>query len=217
MKKLIPGAFATLILFACGPQERISRETFEQVNNANEVKRLTEVEILEEAMVWGDSISSEAQSQLLSNLQKAISEKGIDGAVEFCHVQALPILDEVSKKYDVDIRRVSNRNRNPASLPNEEEKPLLDAYEYTAENGGESDPNIQKIENGEVYLYTKAIVIPGGLCLSCHGEPGKEIDEKTIQKLKELYPTDQAQGHKVGDLRGIWAVRIPKREVVKRL
>ena len=93
MKKLIPGAFATLILFACGPQERISRETFEQVNNANEVKRLTEVEILEEAMVWGDSISSEAQSQLLSNLQRAISEKGIDGAVEFCHVQALPILD----------------------------------------------------------------------------------------------------------------------------
>lgn len=217
MNKIDILKLAFLLLFSCGPQERVSKETFEAVNKAMEIKRLTEVEILDAAMVWGDSISSEAQIQLISSLQNAVTEKGVVGAIEFCNVQALPILTEVSEKYGVDIRRASNRFRNPADQPTEEEKSILDAYEYNAENGNKSEPNIQKFENGEIYLYTKAIVIPGGFCLSCHGEPGKEISEETQRKLSELYPQDKATGHKVGDLRGMWSIRIPKKEVVKRL
>lgn len=217
MKKILISASSLIFLLSCGPQERVSKETFEEVNQAMEVKRLTEVEILNEAMIWGDSISTEAQAQLISALQNAVSEKGVAGAVEFCNVQALPILSEVGEKYGVSIRRASNRYRNPADQPTEEEKTILDAYEYNAENGSKSDPNIQKFENGEVYLYTKAIVIPGGFCLSCHGESGKEINDETLEKLAQLYPQDQAKGHKVGDLRGMWSIRIPKKEVVKRL
>lgn len=217
MKNIDILKLAFLLLVSCGPQERVSKETFEAVNQAMEVKRLTEVEILDAAMVWGDSISTEAQTQLISSLQNAVAEKGVVGAIEFCNVQALPILTEVSQKYGVEIRRASNRYRNPADQPNEEEKSILDAYEYNAENGNKSDPNIQKFENGEVYLYTKAIVIPSGFCLSCHGESGKEINEETQKKLNELYPQDKATGHKVGDLRGMWSIRIPKKEVVKRL
>jgi hypothetical protein len=217
MKKVTLSVLASMMMIACGPRERISKETFEQVNEAMEVKRLTEVEILEEAMEWGDSITTEAQTQLISNLQKAITEHGTVGALEFCNVQALPILAEVSDKHQVEIRRVSNRNRNPSNLPNEEETPLLDAYEYSAENGEKGDPSIQKVEDGAVFLYTKPIVIPGEFCLSCHGEPGKNIDENTVNKLAALYPKDKAQDHKVGDLRGMWSVRIPKKEVVKRL
>lgn len=217
MKKLFISVWAAILLYSCGPQERVSRETFEEVNQAMEIKRLSEVEILEEAMVWGDSISAEAQKQLISSLQNAIAVNGIPGAIEFCNIEALPILAEVGEKYGVEIRRASNRYRNPSDQPTEEEKSILDAYEYNAENGNKSDPNIQKFENGEVFLYTKAIVIPGGFCLSCHGEPGKEINEQTLQKLAELYPQDQAKGHKVGDLRGMWSIKIPKKEVVKRL
>lgn len=217
MKKKILSAFSLFCIFSCGPQERISKETFEEVNQAMEVKRLTEVEIIEEAMVWGDSITTEAQLQLISSLQNAIAEGSVVGAIDFCNVRALPILQEVSNSHRVEIRRVSNRFRNPADQPHEAEKPLLEAYEYTVESGGKSEPNIQKIENGEVFLYTKPIVISGGLCLSCHGEPGKDIDEKTLEKLTELYPNDKAKNHKIGELRGMWSVRIPKKEVVKRL
>jgi hypothetical protein len=217
MKKSVIITCIAFLLFSCGPQERVSKETFEQVNQAMEVKRLTEVQILDEAMVWGDSISSEAQRQLISSLQSAIAERGIVGAIEFCDVQALPILGEVSQKYGVEIRRVSNRYRNPGDQPNEEENPILEAYEYNAESGNKSAPNIQKFENGEVFLYTKPIVIAGGFCLSCHGDPGRDINAETLQKLSELYPQDNAKGHKVGDLRGMWSIRIPKREVVKRL
>lgn len=206
-----------MFLSSCGGGERVSKEVFEEVNKNMEVKRLSEAEILEEAMIWGDSISTEAQMQLISQLQNAISEKGVPGAIEFCNINALPILTEVGKVHGVSIKRASNRYRNPADQPDAQEAPILDAYEYNAENGIKSEPNIQKIDGGEVFLYTKPIVIPGGLCLSCHGDPGKDINAETLSKLAELYPEDQAKGHKVGDLRGMWSLKIPKKEVVKRM
>lgn len=206
-----------MFISSCGGGERVSKEVFEEVNKNMEVKRLSEAEILEEAMIWGDSISTEAQMQLISQLQNAISEKGVPGAIEFCNINALPILTEVGKVHGVSIKRASNRYRNPADQPDAQEAPILDAYEYNAENGIKSEPNIQKIDGGEVFLYTKPIVIPGGLCLSCHGDPGKDINAETLSKLAELYPEDQAKGHKVGDLRGMWSLKIPKKEVVKRM
>ncbi len=217
MKNNISLCILIFFVTSCGPQERVSKEVFDAVNDKMEVKKLSDFEIIEEAMVWGDSISIEAQNQLMSNLQKAVAEKGVDGAVEYCNVNATAILDEVADKYGVSIRRVSNRYRNPTDKPNVDEVPLLEAYEYNAENGINSEPNIQKIENGDVLLYTKAIVIPGGFCLSCHGDPAKEIDSKTLQKIDSIYSNDQAKGHQIGDLRGMWSIRIPKREVVLRL
>ena len=217
MKKILWVFLGTGLLFSCGGGERVSKDVFEEVNKNMEVKRLTEVEILEEAMIWGDSITQEAQANLLEKLQNTISEKGVPGAVEYCKINALPILEKVSEKYGVSVRRVSNKFRNPEDRPDSAEEQILEAYEYNAENGLKSDPNLQKLENGEVLLYTKAIVISGGLCLNCHGEPGKDINAETLKTLESLYPQDLAKGHKVGDLRGMWAVRIPKKEVVKML
>jgi hypothetical protein len=217
MKVLVKLIIPALLISSCGPQERVSKEVFEAVNEKMEVKKLSDFEIVQEAMVWGDSIATEAQVQLISNLQKAIADKGVDGAVEFCNVNATPLLNEVAEKYNVNIRRASNRYRNPADQPNEDEQQLLEAYEYNAENGIKSEPSIQKVENGDVLLYTKAIVIPGAFCLSCHGDPSKEIDSKTLQKIDSIYPNDKAKGHQIGDLRGMWSIRIPKKEVVNRL
>lgn len=217
MKNWIYVFLIFLVSQACGPQERVSKEVFDAVNKNMEVKKLSESDIIQEAMIWGDLISNEAQKQLISTLQKAIEEKGVAGAIGFCNVEALPILKAVSEKNGVTIRRASNRYRNPADIPDEDEAKILDAYEYNAENEIKSDPNIQKIQEGEVYLYTKAIIIPGGLCLSCHGDPEKDIDAKTLSEINALYPSDKATGHEVGDLRGMWSIRIPKKLVVDRL
>ena len=217
MKNWIYGFLILIALQSCGPQERVSKEVFDAVNKNMEVKKLSESEIIQEGMLWGDSISTEAQKQLIASLQKAIEEKGVAGAIGFCNVEALPILKSVSEKHGVTIRRASNRYRNPADQPDADEAKILDAYEYNAENGIKNDPNIQKIEGGDIYLYTKAIVIPGAFCLSCHGDPDKEIDAKTLAEINALYPSDKATGHKVGDLRGMWSIKISKKEVVGRL
>ncbi|WP_296698054.1 DUF3365 domain-containing protein [Algoriphagus sp.] len=202
------------IIISCGPRERVSKEVFDEVNKNMEIKRLTEVEIIQEAMIWGDSISKSAQENLITNLQKAIEEGGMPHAIEFCKENASQITN-ISE--DILIRRVSTKNRNSNNYPDSQESPILDAYAYNAENGLESEPNIQKIENGEVYLYTKAIIFPGGICLSCHGEPGSQISDPVLNALENLYPEDNAKGYKMGELRGMWSLRIPKKKVVDRL
>jgi hypothetical protein len=207
----------TILIIACGPQERISKEAFDDVQFNTEIKRITEVEIIEGAMVWGDSITQEAQAQLTAQLQEAIATNGPAGAIDFCKVNALPILKSLESKHAITLRRVSSQPRNPADAPNAQELPLLDAYAYNAENNILADPSIQKIENGEVLLYTKPIVMGNALCLSCHGDPKKDIAPETSTKLKQLYPQDLATGYALGDLRGMWALRLPKKEVVKRL
>lgn len=205
------------LLFSCESDKKISREVFEEVQKASEVKKLSEGDIVQKAMEWGEEISKEAQGQLMGTLQKAIADHGVPGAVEFCNVNALPILKEVGDKYGVTIRRASHAFRNPLDRPNENEEMLLKAYEYNEEQGIKNASNIQEIEEGNVLLFTKAITIPGGLCLNCHGEPGKEISDETLEKIKQLYPDDKATGHQIGDLRGMWSIAIPKKEVVKKM
>ncbi|QDH78779.1 DUF3365 domain-containing protein [Echinicola soli] len=205
------------LLISCGSRKKVDREVFDAVNESMEIKKVNEVDIINLAIKWGNEISAEAQQELMGKLNKSINEKGVAGAVEFCNVEALPSLNEVSKRHKVVVRRVSHDFRNPADQPNEEEEMLLEAYEYNEENGVKNSANVQEIGNGEILLYTKAIKIPGEMCLNCHGDPGVDIGEETLEKLDALYPEDKAKGHKVGELRGMWSIAIPKKEVVKKL
>ncbi|SNS58963.1 Protein of unknown function [Belliella buryatensis] len=217
MKKIFYLLLFSTTVWACNSNERISKEVFDDVNRSMEVKKLSESQIIEEAMNWGEEISSEAQTQLIGALQNAIAENGVQEAIRFCHVEALPILSEVSEKYNVAIRRASSDYRNPEDQVRDYEEVILDAYAYNAENGIKNEPNIQKLDNGDVLLFTKAIQIPNSLCLNCHGEPGKDITDETLKVINELYPEDKAKGHKIGDLRGMWSIRLPRAEVIKRL
>lgn len=217
MKKLIPFLSIILCLAACNSGKKVEKEVLEEVNQSMEVKKVSEAEILNESLKWGNEIAEEAQKELMTALQNAIAEKGVSGAVEYCSAQALPLVKNVGEKYGVKVRRVSQDYRNPADQPDEMEEMLLQAYAYNEENEIENKPNVQEMEEGGVLLYTKAIKIPGGICLNCHGEPGKDIAEETLKKIGELYPEDKAKGHQIGDLRGMWSISIPKNEVVKRL
>ncbi|MBN3520882.1 DUF3365 domain-containing protein [Algoriphagus lutimaris] len=206
-----------LFLISCGPRERVSKEVFDEVNKTMEVKRLSDAEILQEAMIWGDSLTSEAQKNLISSLQKAIEEGGFEHAIAFCKENASTITASKVPTEEIQLKRVAFKNRNPQNVPDSDEALILDAYSYNAENGIENKPNIQKVENGEVFLYTKAIMFPGGVCSNCHGDPNTEISSEVLKSIKELYPADQATGFQQGDLRGMWSLKIPKKEVVKRL
>ncbi|MCH7411771.1 DUF3365 domain-containing protein [Belliella sp. DSM 111904] len=217
MIKLSCLVFFVILLTACNSNERISKEVFEDVNKSMKVKKLNESQILDAAMKWGEQISNAAQTELISTLQKAIEEKGVEGAVSFCNIEALPLLSKLSDQYNVQIRRASNDYRNPEDQPKAYEVDILDAYAYNTEQGIKNESNVQKLENGEVLLFTKAIQIPNGLCLSCHGVQGEEISSSTLKILDEYYPEDKAKDHKIGDLRGMWSIRIPRAEVIKKL
>ncbi|EON77353.1 cytochrome c family protein, putative [Lunatimonas lonarensis] len=209
--------FFFALLISCGSEKSVDRETFREIQKSTEIKKVNEAELVEFAMKWGDQISAEAQKSLVETLQKVIADRGLAGAVDFCHAEALPITKEVAEKHRVAVKRVSLKNRNPANAPNDMEKNLLEAYAYNLAQGMENQPNIQKLDNGEVLLYTKAIVIPGGICLSCHGDPGSEIEESTLAKISEKYPHDKATGYKAGELRGMWSIAIPRKEAIRNM
>jgi len=209
------GLLLAIGIGSCNDGKKINRDIVDQVNKANEVKKLSEAEITEHAMEWGNEISMEAQKALMGVLQKAIQENGPENAVGFCNVEALEITKKVADEYNVTIRRVSVKNRNPKNSPNEKERELLDAYAYNKDNNLDNHPNIQKTEDGQVLLYTKAITIPNGLCLNCHGVPDTDIKGPTLEKIQSLYPEDKAINYKVGDLRGMWSIALPKKEVIK--
>jgi cytochrome c len=59
-------------------------------------------------------------------------------------------------------------------------------------------------------LYTKPIVINNALCLNCHGEVGAAVTEETYALIREKYPNDNATGHQMGDLRGMWSITFSK-------
>ena len=49
-------------------------------------------------------------------------------------------------------------------------------------------------------------IVTNGMCLQCHGEPNKEIDEATLAQLNNLYPDDKAKGYAMNQVRGIWSI-----------
>ena len=210
---LIFFASICVLFYSCGSDEKISREVFEEVQKANEVKKLSEVDIFNEALKWGEEISAEAQQQLRARLEQAIEEKGTSGAVEFCATQVLPILKEVGERHGVMIRRVSKEYLNPADQPLEEEKMILEAYKYNEQNGIRHQPNLQKIKDGSVLLFTKAIIHPDGLCFNYHREPDKNIDEEILRKISPSNPEDEGQA----GLRGMWSIAISQKAIVDRL
>ena len=83
------------------------------------------------------------------------------------------------------------------------------------EEGKKTAPVVAAHDDGSATFYAP-ITVFAPLCLKCHGEPGSDIDEATTATLAELYPEDEATGFALGDLRGMWAIRVPAEATTDR-
>ena len=154
----------------------------------------------------GKAVVAEAFSLLSSNLLAALAAGGPSNAIPFCSVQALPLTETVSQTYEVGVRRVSHRVRNPQNAPDAREAAVLDRFEAQVADGQTPGPVVERAD-GEAFFYAP-ITISTPLCLTCHGEVGGGIAPETATLLTRLYPEDRATGFKLGDLRGMWVVHI---------
>jgi hypothetical protein len=121
----------------------------------------------------------------------------------------MPLTDSLSRTYDARIRRATLWVRNPADQADETEREILEAYHQQMQEGQTPEPRVVDLDDDYV-LYTKPIVINNGLCLTCHGEVGTQVQQETYELIQARYPEDQATGHQMGDLRGIWSIRLEK-------
>ena len=182
--------------------------------NKGKQSKSSDEELENMAVTRGDMISQVTQMTLASKLKEVIQEKGIGEALKFCNVNAYPIVDSLEAVYNINVKRASLRMRNPGDTPDKMEAGVIKDYENEITRG--LTPEVKTILDDNMVHYFKPIIISAELCLKCHGEIGSDILEENYQIIRELYPDDNATGHKLGDMRGIWSISFEKKTLSQK-
>lgn len=175
--------------------------------NQDQKKRLSQ-EATTEYINKGNQIAGSSFKALASELKAALARGGIPEAIDYCNVQAMPITDSLSEAYNAEIRRTSLKTRNPENKPTEIEKEILLGYQKLQAQGDTLRPAVHLVDNNKI-LFTAPIMVQP-LCLNCHGEVGKALQEKNYEMIAQRYPQDQATGYNAGDFRGMWSIRFDR-------
>jgi len=148
----------------------------------------------------GTEITNLAQTTLLANVGGAIQKGGPEYAVEFCNLEATGIIDSLNSISNCIITRVSEKNRNPENvLKSKADLAVWEAFR----NSGQTD-TVVVVQDTPVYYKRINTAMPA--CLKCHGDIEADINRKTLEILKVLYPEDLATGYELNEFRGLWKV-----------
>lgn len=158
----------------------------------------------ESLLVKGNKISSATFLALSAELQQAMSSGGVSNAINYCNIKALPITDSLSIKYNVKIKRTSDKVRNQNNIASKEELKVIQDYKTELKAGKKLKAQITSSSTGNKYY---APIITNTMCLKCHGNKS-EIDSYNI--IANLYPDDLATGYKSNEVRGIWSIKFLK-------
>ncbi|CUS88193.1 Protein of unknown function (DUF3365) [Candidatus Kryptobacter tengchongensis] len=153
-------------------------------------------------------ISNELVDSVKAVLFNELAKGGYTGAIKACSNLAQEIIKAHREKYQVYVRRISEKYRNELDKPDDYEvKVLRKLDELNKQN--ELPQEFYEIvdEDGERYLrYFKPLIVQP-MCLNCHGT--EEVLKKEIKEfLREKYPNDKAVGYHAGDFRGAVSVKI---------
>ncbi len=145
--------------------------------------------------------------QLLGkNLIGTIDAEGSEAAVRFCNEQALPLTSQMATQYNAQIRRVSDRPRNPANAANVAELRYIEQFKTAVAKGEPITPVVVSEGTRHDFYYP---ITTNAMCLQCHG-PVDKIEPAALAALRALYPDDEAVGYGSNDVRGIWSIQFEK-------
>lgn len=178
-------------------------------NKTSRIKKTGENELDEnELQARGQAVAMATFSALSVSLQAALKKGGIEEAIRYCNLAALPITDSLSQVHNALIRRTSLRTRNKANDPNGAEKKQLNKYVEAMDRQEQISPVIRTNTEGGYDYYMP--IITAELCLNCHGSPGTDFSNDEYKIISLLYPEDRAVGYRIGDLRGMWSIHLEK-------
>jgi len=158
----------------------------------------------------GKEVSTTLLQTLGKNLKKEMKAKGPIAAATFCTSEAYALTEGVDKKYgeDINVKRISLQERNPANSAKGSEKKILEAMKGLSKNNVKLPEYFIERVNKDTYKYYRPLSINKKVCLKCHGNVTK--NPKLANYLQKTYPHDKATGYKMGDLRGAVVVTIKK-------
>jgi hypothetical protein len=161
----------------------------------------------------GDKVVQQLRFQSLSgHLKAAASEGGIENAINYCNINALPLTDSLSRSFDVDIKRTSAQLRNHANSPDSLEAYMLDLYQQILKMKKPMVGKALLTKNNEVRYFAPIMV--KAQCLNCHGTVGQQVSDSTYSLIQARYPADAATGYSEGQLRGLWSINFGDYESV---
>lgn len=157
---------------------------------------------------WGRNIANQTKANLGKNLMAAVKNKGAAGAVEFCNTKAIFITDSMSEVLHGKVKRVSDKPRNPNNRANSSELDYIENWRKAKLAGEKLGPKVFESNNKMIGYYS---IETNEMCMKCHGIPEKQIAPETMNKIKQLYPTDKAVGYGENEIRGIFVVEMDKK------
>ena len=158
-------------------------------------------DVTTEERVRAAAMIAELKRNLLAAVTQAM-QGGAPAAIDACHAMA-PAITERAAASGASIGRATRKPRNPANAARGWQLDAIAQFE-TAGHKGEVQPFTRVLPSGRV-AYAEPLVI-GEVCLACHGTPAPEV----AAVLQQRYPTDQATGYALGDLRGVAWVELPR-------
>jgi hypothetical protein len=172
-----------------------------------EIEALTEAEQTA-ALQKGKGIAQATFAALSGQLKSALQEGGVPHAIEYCNLVAFPLVDSLSEVHSAQIRRTTNKVRNPKDIATETERPVLNNYLQQAAKGEELKPLVELVDPNTVAFYAPIKIQP--LCLNCHGKVGEVLTEENYAVIKEKYPEDEAVGYQLDEFRGMWSIQFDR-------
>jgi cytochrome c553 len=139
------------------------------------------------------------------NLMETIQKKGTLKALSFCNIQAIPLTDSMSTKFNASIKRVSDKNRNPNNKANTEELQYIAQFKKELAAKKEIKPVVVEKGNKVQFYYP---IETNTMCLQCHG---KQIKREVSKQIMKLYPKDLAIGYNENEVRGIWSITFDRK------
>ena len=82
----------------------------------------------------GKEIVDSVGASLKQNLLGAMEKGGPQNAISFCNQNAVALTSSYSLKYNTEVKRVSDKNRNPSNAANETELAVLADFNRMLEN-----------------------------------------------------------------------------------
>ena len=195
-----------LLAMSC-KSESTPSETTDTTKQSADSKPLTSQETAE-YVAKGKKIAKASFVVLSGQLKMAMAAGGPPKAVQFCSIQAVPIVDSLMVLHKANIRRTSDRLRSWANKPSANETAQLMAYKDQIAKNQALKPVVMPLKDGKIQFF--APIKMKAVCLKCHGTVGESMKEDHYKVIKELYPDDQAIGYKEGDFRGIWSIQFDR-------
>lgn len=152
--------------------------------------------------------------RLRTELREAMTRDGAPAAVDFCHVQAPRIAEQVMAEHGVRLGRVAvpGRNRNPGNVAEGWLQVLATQFQVAVDTGGAPEAQMavirQDVPPGVELRMARGIRVEAA-CLMCHGD---NIAPEIAARLARHYPRDRATGFREGDLRGLVWAEVPTTE-----